>query len=108
MARRRPRREESTGPVPEPPPLTPSPTTRFERDVERMRRRGVDMERFKAVILALCSRQALPAELRDHTLGGPWRGCRDCHVAPDWSLVYERGENSLIVYRTGTHADLFE
>jgi mRNA interferase YafQ len=66
------------------------------------------MERLKTVIEALCSRRQLPAELRDHALSGEWKGCRDCHVAPDWILIYERGENNLILYRTGTHADLFE
>ena len=66
------------------------------------------MERFRAIIETLCSRQPLPPELRDHALSGEWSGCRDCHVTPDWIIIYERGENNLILYRTGTHADLFE
>jgi mRNA interferase YafQ len=66
------------------------------------------MERFKAVIEALCSRQTLPPGLHDHALSGEWKGCRDCHVAPDWIIIYERTEDRLILYRTGTHADLFE
>jgi mRNA interferase YafQ len=109
MAKRKPRPVKRI-PVPAPPsaPLTPSPTHRFERDVARMQRRGADMERFKAVIEALCSRQPLPPELRDHALSGEWKGCRDCHIAPDWVLIYERAENNLILYRTGTHSDLFE
>src|SRR5438105_2100608 len=98
MARRRPRPPRDI-PVPPPPPapLTPSPTTRFVRDVERMRRRGADMERFRAGIEALCSRQPLPPEVRDPALSGEWKGGRDCHVSPDWVLIYERGENNLIV-----------
>lgn len=72
-----------------------------------MRKRGGDMEKFKAVIVALCSRQRLPPELRDHALGGEWEGCRDCHVAPDWILIYERGTDVLILHRTGSHSDLF-
>jgi mRNA interferase YafQ len=88
--------------------LTPSPTIRFTRDVERMKRRGADMEKFKAVVEALCSRRRLPPELRDHPLSGEWRGCRDCHIAPDWIIIYERGQSNLILHRTGTHADLFE
>jgi mRNA interferase YafQ len=86
----------------------PSPTTRFERDVARMKKQGRDMERFRAVVEALCSRQPLAPELRDHGLSGEWRGCRDCHVAPDWIIIYERTATTLILYRTGTHADLFE
>ncbi len=93
---------------PPPAPMTPRTTTRFERDIERLVRRGMDMERIKAVINALCARQPLPASLRDHALQGEWRGCRDCHVAGDWILIYERGETVLTLHRTGTHADLFE
>ncbi|HWE38226.1 MAG TPA: type II toxin-antitoxin system YafQ family toxin [Isosphaeraceae bacterium] len=52
---------------------------------------------------------SVPApELRDHVLTGEWKGCRDCHVSPDWIIIYERTESRLILYRTGTHADLFE
>jgi mRNA interferase YafQ len=110
MVRRKPKPPKKPSVVAPPPlaPLTPSPTTRFERDVERMRKRGADMERFRAIIEALCSRQPLPAELRDHALSGEWKGCRDCHVSPDWIVIYERAESNLILYRTGTDADLFE
>jgi mRNA interferase YafQ len=110
MVRRKPKppKKASTVPAPPPAPLTPSPTTRFERDVERMRRRGADMMRFKAVIEALCSRRPMPTELRDHALSGEWKGCRDCHVSSDWVVIYERAGSTLILYRTGTHADLFE
>jgi mRNA interferase YafQ len=73
-----------------------------------MKKRGANMERLKAVIEALCSRQPVPRELRDHALSGEWKGCRDCHVAPDWVLIYERAESRLILYRTGAHSDLFE
>ncbi len=88
--------------------LTPRATSRFERDVERLARRGIDMEKFKAVIDDLCSRGPLPASYRDHALQGEWRGCRDCHVSGDWIIIYERGETVLTLHRTGTHADLFE
>ena len=90
--KRKPKTEDvAVPPPPLPPPLTPSPTTRFERDVVRMGKQGRDMERFRAVVEALCSRQPLASELRDHGLSGEWRGCRDCHVAPDWIIIYERG-----------------
>ena len=109
MARRKPKPPEPAAlPPSSPAPLVPNPTTRFERDVKRMRKRGADMERFRAVVEVLCSRRPLPAEFRDHALSGAWKGCRDCHVAPDWVLIYERIENNLILYRTGTHSDVFE
>jgi mRNA interferase YafQ len=73
-----------------------------------MQKCGANRERFRAVIEALCSRQPLPPELRDHALSGEWKGCRDCHVSPDGIVIYERAENNLILYRTGTHAGLFE
>ena len=91
-----------------PAPLAPRTTSRFDRDVERLKRRGLDLERFKAVIVALCSRDPLPASFRDHGLQGVWKSCRDCHVADDWIIIYERDESVLTLHRTGTHADLFE
>ena len=74
----------------------------------RLRRHGLDMERFQSVIVALCSREPLPLSFRDHALQGEWRGFRDCHVSGDWLILYERGETVLTLLRTGTHADLFE
>jgi mRNA interferase YafQ len=88
--------------------LVVAATIRFERDVERLRKRGLDLTRLRAVIDILCARRPLPASYRDHGLTGEWAGCRDCHVAPDWVLIYERGAGVLTLHRTGTHADLFE
>ena len=73
-----------------------------------MKKRGEDMEKFKAVIDALCSRGPLAPEFKDHALQGNWKGWRDCHVGPDWIVVYRTTPNELILARTGTHADLFE
>jgi mRNA interferase YafQ len=57
---------------------------------------------------ALCSRGPLAPELNDHPLKGEWKGWRDCHVAPDWVIIYRKTADELILARTGTHADLFE
>jgi len=71
-------------------------------------KRGMDMRRFGETIAALCSRGPLAPELKDHALKGKWKGWRDCHVAPDWIIIYQTTDSELILARTGTHADLFE
>ena len=66
------------------------------------------MEKYRGPLLALCSREPLPREFNDHPLKGDWKGWRDCHVAPDWIIIYQKTDDELILARTGTHADLFE
>jgi mRNA interferase YafQ len=95
------------GPAKALPPLTPSPTKRFAKDVERMKARGRDMGPYKAVILALCSRGPLPPAFNDHPLKGDRKGWRDCRVAPDWIIIYKKTATELLLARTGTHSDLF-
>ncbi len=56
----------------------------------------------------LVSGQPLDERHRDHAPGGTYRGTRDCHVGPDWVLIYELTDDELVLIRTGTHADLFE
>jgi mRNA interferase YafQ len=89
--------------------LTPQESTRFRRDVRRMRRRGKDLERLKAVVRLLMAEQPLPDRHRDHPLVGDWSGYCECHIEPDWLLSYKIGrqEETLTRVRTGTHADLF-
>jgi mRNA interferase YafQ len=79
----------------------------FERDLKQMLKRGKDVEKIKAVIRMICSLTPLPQRFVDHPLHGEWKGCRDCHVEPDWVLIYavEKGVAKFI--RTGTHSDLF-
>lgn len=61
------------------------------------------------IIRKLASGEALPAKNRDHALSGNYAGCRECHITPDWLLIYEVEEQQLFLYltRTGTHSDLF-
>ena len=73
-----------------------------------MKKRNARMETFKAVIDALCSRETLAQERKDHPLKGNWKGWRDCHVESDWIIIYRTTPTELILARTGTHADLFE
>ena len=82
-------------------------TKQFKKDVKRMRKRGKDLEKIKAVIDLLVAGEPLPPKNRDHKLGGNWIGRRDCHVEPDWILIYKLTEDELLLERTGTHADLF-
>lgn len=89
--------------------LTIKPTTRFQKDVKRAQRRGYDMALLADIIRELASGEALPAKNRDHALSGNYAGCRECHITPDWLLIYEVEEQQLFLYltRTGTHSDLF-
>jgi mRNA interferase YafQ len=82
-------------------------TKAFERDVKRLRKRGKDMGQLLAVVEALRVRQLLEPRHRDHPLTGDWSGFRNCHVKPDWVLVYRLDEEAVYLTRTGTHSDLF-
>ena len=84
-------------------------TTQFKRDYKLAVKRGCDMNCLKDVIQLLADGVTLPPEYRDHSLGGNYTGYRECHIKPDWLLVYKITEEILILtlYRTGTHSDLF-
>ena len=84
-------------------------TLRFKKDYKLIKKRGYDVRRLEDVVKILAKGEALPAEYLDHPLKGDYKGCRECHVAPDWLLIYEVVENTLKLYltRTGTHSDLF-
>jgi len=90
-----------------PPPLTLETTTQFDRDVKRQEKRGKRMAKLQAVVNMLRTHQSLPPSQRDHALAGDRKGWRDCHIEPDWVLVYKKEVGKLILGETGTHADLF-
>ena len=81
-------------------------TNRMKRDVRRAKKRGKDMRKLVAVLALL---QPLSDNCRDHSLGGNLRDFRECHIEPDWLLMYQLFEDRLILSAaaTGTHADLF-
>jgi mRNA interferase YafQ len=83
-------------------------TKSFERDLKRLRKRGKDIDRLWDVVEALRLGQPLRPRHRDHPLSGDWQGFRDCHVEPDWVLIYQLDDEAVYLTRTGTHADLFE
>ncbi len=86
----------------------PSYTRQFEKDVRRVRKRGKDMEKLKQVISALIENEPLLEKYHDHALVGNYTGRRECHIDPDWLLIYKLTKDLIIFERTGTHADLFE
>ena len=81
----------------------------FKRDYKRIEKRGYDLRKLDKVINLLACEQPLPEKYQDHQLGGSYAGCRECHITPDWLLIYEidKGELLLLLTRTGTHSDLF-
>lgn len=85
------------------------PTTRFRKDVKLMQKRGFDMQRLTQVVSLLADGMPLPETYRDHGLSGNWSGHRECHIQPDWLLVYHIEQEFLILVltRTGSHSDLF-
>lgn len=85
------------------------PTSKFQKDLKRIKKRGMDISMLTEVIRKLAAGEVLPDKNRDHPLGGNYAGCRECHIAPDWLLIYEIYEEDLFLYltRTGTHSDLF-
>jgi len=87
---------------------TPSYTTQFERDLRLVQRRGKDIEKLKAILTALIHEEPLPERQRDHPLVGNYKGRRECHIEPDWLLIYKLVNDEIIFERTGTHGDLFE
>ena len=83
-------------------------TTQFKRDIKLMQKRGKQFNTFKQIIEDLMQGRELTAKQRDHVLVGQYHGSRECHVEPDWLLIYELTLTELILVRTGTHADLFK
>ena len=81
----------------------------FKKDYKRIKKRGYDVRLLERVVELLAAGQELPPKYRDHLLTGDYSGCRECHIAPDWLLVYEIAQDELLLYlmRTGTHSDLF-
>jgi len=81
--------------------------TQFKRDVERLLKRGKDMNKLKEIIDGLVRAQELPARSRDHQLKGTLKDCRECHIQADWLLIYRIEGSELCLIRTGSHSDLF-
>lgn len=84
-------------------------TTQFKKDYKLAKRRGLDISLLKDIVTKLANGEPLDPKYKDHSLSGNWTGHRECHIQPDWLLIYRYEENVLILTltRTGTHSDLF-
>lgn len=84
-------------------------TSQFKKDLKLAKKQGKDIEKLLAVVACLANGQLLEERYRDHELTGNYSGCRECHVEPDWLLIYEIVEDVLVLmlYRAGSHAELF-
>lgn len=84
-------------------------TSQFKRDLKLARRQGKDIDKLFDVISTIAEGKKLDEKYRDHNLSGDYAGCRECHVEPDWLLIYEVMDQVLVLmlYRVGTHSELF-
>ena len=83
--------------------------TMFKKDFKRIKKRGYDISRLEKIVELLANEVPLPEQFKDHNLSGNYNGFRECHIAPDWLLIYQVNNNELVVVlsRTGSHSDLF-
>jgi mRNA interferase YafQ len=83
-------------------------TNQFKRDYKKAKRRGQDTSKLLEVISRLASGEKLESRYKDHTLGGEYIDCRECHIEANWLLIYGLTEEEVVLIRTGSHSDLFE
>lgn len=85
-------------------------SNKYKKDLKLLQKRGYNLDLLDDVIDLLIAGEALPQKYHDHDLHGTFEGCRECHILPDWLLIYEKAEETLYLYltRTGSHSDLFK
>ena len=86
-------------------------SSKFKRDLKKIKKQRTDIAKLDAVIALLQNEKALPNRHQDHELVGNWRGYKECHISPDWLLIYKVVDGSvrlLRLSRTGSHSDLFK
>ncbi len=90
--------------------LKPRYTTQFKKDYKAIVKRGYKISLLEEIIKLLCDEQPLPEKNRDHALTGSFSGFRECHIQPDWLLIYKTEQEilTLTLTRTGTHSDLLD
>ena len=81
---------------------------KFEKDIKFAKRRGKNLKKLRTVLTHLVNQNPLPSYYHDHLLKGGFADCRECHIEPDWLLIYAIEDVNLILLRTGSHSDLFK
>lgn len=89
---------------------TVKPTSQFKKDLKKMQKQHKDLGLLNQILKLLANAETLPEKNRDHALTGNYTGCRECHIQPDWLLIYEIADDTLFLYltRTGSHSELFD
>ena len=84
-------------------------TTKFNKDLKLIKKRGYNIKKLEKIVNKLLNQEILEEKYKDHKLIGDYEGCRECHIEPDWLLIYyiENDILTLTLSRTGTHSDLF-
>lgn len=82
-------------------------SSRFKKDLKLCAKRKLELDLLMAAVDTLRIPEPLPRQNRDHPLTGNWSGYQECHISPDWLLVYSYRDGALFLYRTGSHSDLF-
>ena len=85
------------------------PSHTFKKELKQAQKRGLDISKLISVVNTLAEGKTLEPKYKDHALTGNYKGYRECHIQPDWLLIYQYDNNELYLYlaRTGTHSDLF-
>lgn len=85
-------------------------TNQFKKDLKLAKKQGKNLDKLFEVINILANKEKLDTKFKDHDLSGSYKGTRECHIEPDWLLIYEIDNNALILmlYRLGTHSELFK
>lgn len=87
--------------------LKPVYQSRFEKEVEKIKKRGKNLTKLKEIITLLLEEKPLPIKNRNHKLKGEFKDYWECHIEPDWLLIYKKTSTEIILARTGSHSDLF-
>jgi mRNA interferase YafQ len=88
--------------------LIPIRTSQFKRDVKLAEKRGKKLSLLKEIMIKLAKEEPLAPKYKDHKLTGNYKDHRECHIEPDWLLIYRITIKEIIFERTGTHSDLFK
>ncbi|MDZ7767043.1 MAG: type II toxin-antitoxin system YafQ family toxin [Melioribacteraceae bacterium] len=83
-------------------------SSQFKKDFKKIKRQGKDIAQLETVVITLLNKEPLPSKYKDHKLSGRWKSFKDCHIEPDWVLIYQITNNALILERTGSHSELFK